>query len=174
MRLARPVLFLLLLGWLSGCASTAGAPAPAAALESDRLQRRFAAGELVQLLREEGYGTVEALEDDGVRFKAGGMSYVLTIYDDGDLQLYFGLTGIAVSQQVVNEWNRTRRLTRAYLDSELDPVLEADLLSDSGLRDRLGAAARRKMETEDDIDQRILALEGHYDEVIEAHRARPS
>lgn len=46
------------------------------------------------------------------------------------------------------------------------------LLRDAALRERLGAAARRKMEREYNIDRRILALEGHYDEVIEAHADR--
>lgn len=48
------------------------------------------------------------------------------------------------------------------------------LLGDAALRGRLGASARTKMEREYDIDRRIVALEGHYDAVIEAHRARTS
>jgi hypothetical protein len=128
MTFARIFALVLLMGLLEACAS-AGMGAPGAG----ELQRRFSAGEIVEILQDEGYGSVAPLAGDGVRFKADGMSYVLTIYEDGDLQLYFGLTGIAVSPGVVNEWNRTRRLTRAYLDSELDPVLETDLLSDAGI-----------------------------------------
>jgi len=128
----RPIVLILALGLLAGCASTGLAPGGRSAA-GDALQRRFTAPEIAEVLRDEGYGSVEEIEDDGVRFKAAGMSYVLTIYDDGDLQLYFGLTGIGVAPEVVNEWNRTRRLTRAYVDSDSDPVLEADLLSDAGL-----------------------------------------
>lgn len=130
MRFARSWALAVLLGLLQGCASP-GAGAPASITEG--LQRRFTAGQIAEVLRAEGYASVETLTGEGVRFETQGMSYVLTVYEDGDLQLYFGLTGIAVAPEVVNEWNRTRRLTRAYLDSEHDPVLEADLLSDAGL-----------------------------------------
>ncbi|MGI9590867.1 MAG: YbjN domain-containing protein [Myxococcota bacterium] len=132
MPVTRTIALALALALLVGCAST-GSVRGGQALAADSLQRRFSAFEIASLLRAEGYGTVEEIGDEAVRFKAAGMSYVLTIYDDGDLQLYFGLTGIEVAPEVVNEWNRTRRLTRAYLDSESDPVLESDLLSDAGL-----------------------------------------
>ena len=33
----------------------------------------------------------------------------------------------------INEWNRTKRLSRAYIDSEGDIALEADLLANGGL-----------------------------------------
>ena len=100
---------------------------------SDELRRRFSPEEIAGVLRDEGYGSGELLDEENVRFKAAGMTYVLTIYEDGDLQLYFGLTGIAVTADVVNEWNRTKRLSRAYLDVDQDPVLETDLLSDAGM-----------------------------------------
>ncbi|MBU0552868.1 glycosyltransferase [Myxococcota bacterium] len=45
------------------------------------------------------------------------------------------------------------------------------LLSDEVLQARLGAAARRKMEREYDIRQRVNALEDIYDQAIEARRA---
>jgi glycosyltransferase involved in cell wall biosynthesis len=46
------------------------------------------------------------------------------------------------------------------------------LLCDAALRRRMGIAAREKMEREYDIVARIAALENHYDEVVEARRAR--
>jgi glycosyltransferase involved in cell wall biosynthesis len=46
------------------------------------------------------------------------------------------------------------------------------LLSDPGLRTRMGAAAREKMEREYDIVQRVDALEDHYDAVLVEHRTR--
>ncbi|GHA81905.1 hypothetical protein GCM10009069_01230 [Algimonas arctica] len=33
----------------------------------------------------------------------------------------------------MNTWNRTKRLSRAYIDLEGDPVVEADLLADRGI-----------------------------------------
>ncbi len=133
MTLARPFALILVLALLQGCVSHRPAGATAQTQVVEGLQRRFTAPEIAEVLAAEGYGSVERITDEAVRFKASGMSYILTIYEDGDLQLYFGLTGIAVVADVVNEWNRTRRLTRAYLDAERDPVLESDLLSDAGL-----------------------------------------
>ena len=92
---------------------------------------------LMDLLRGEGYGQVEQLDSGGIRFKGNGVSYVLFRYDDGDLQLYYGLTGVRLDAAQINEWNRTRRLSRAYLDSDGDPVLEADLLANAGLTPRV-------------------------------------
>ena len=57
------------------------------------------------------------------------------VYDDGDLQLYFGLTGYTLTIADMNDWNREHRLTRAYLDGDNDPVLEADLLANAGYSD---------------------------------------
>jgi len=128
MGIVRTTSFALLVGVLLGCV----APPQVAPPGSDALRRRFSAEEVGEVLREEGYGSV-SVQGTNVSFKADGMSYLLSIYEDGDLQLYFGLTGIEVAPEVVNEWNRTRRLTRAYLDTENDPVLETDLLSDAGL-----------------------------------------
>lgn len=46
------------------------------------------------------------------------------------------------------------------------------LLNDAALRQRLGAAARAKMEREYDIRERLARLEDHYDEAIAMHAAR--
>lgn len=132
MKLARLLVCILALGLLQGCAARGPSAAATPGYSTDALQRRFSATEIADVLHAEGYASVEALGEDAVRFEVEGMSYLMTIYDDGDLQLYFGLTGIDVGPEVVNEWNRTRRLTRAYLDAEYDPVLETDLLSDRG------------------------------------------
>jgi hypothetical protein len=95
---------------------------------------RPAEPELVKILQSEGYGSIERLSKGGIRFKANGMPFVLFRYDDGDLQLYYGISGVRLPVQAVNDWNRTRRLSRAYLDRDGDPVLEADLLANAGLQ----------------------------------------
>jgi hypothetical protein len=103
--------------------------------ESPKL-RHYAVGELAELVRSEGYGSVR-VEENRVAFKADGSQYLLFLYDDGDLQLYYGLTGVSISTDDINSWNRHRRLSRAYIDSEQDPVLEADLLANAGVNDRI-------------------------------------
>ena len=42
------------------------------------------------------------------------------------------MTGFDISLATINEWNAQRRLVRAYIDFENDPVLEGDLLANAG------------------------------------------
>ena len=86
----------------------------------------------VEILRNDGYRAVEISEDRVITIKVDGTTYALYVYDDDDLQLYFGVTGYELMPEHMNEWNRTKRLSRAYLDDENDPILEADLLANAG------------------------------------------
>ena len=94
---------------------------------------RFTDAEVKKVLRDEGYGSVRIIEEGEIRFKAAGNIYVLYNHDDGDLHLYFGSTGLKLNYEDMNEWNRTTRLSRAYLDNDMDIALETDLLSNAGL-----------------------------------------
>ncbi|NTV10739.1 MAG: YbjN domain-containing protein [Zoogloea sp.] len=93
---------------------------------------KFSDSELVQMLKDEGYGSVKT-SDGKIIVKIDGRSYFLFNNMGGDLQAYYGTSGVNISTKDINDWNRTKRLSRAYLDSDNDPVLEADLLSDGGL-----------------------------------------
>jgi hypothetical protein len=105
--------------------------APAA--QAADLQARFTDNELIQILKGEGYSTASNLKPGAISLKIEGKSYVLFNGKDGDLQLYYGIGGAKVNAEDMNTWNRTKRLSRAYLDSDKDPVLESDLMSDAGL-----------------------------------------
>ncbi len=100
---------------------------------ADRRYASFDDKQLELILEQGGYAPVTILESGLLQFDANGTTYTLYRYDDGDLQLYFGLTGVHVSYLDINEWNATRRLSRSYLDGDDDPVLEADLLSNGSL-----------------------------------------
>ena len=52
---------------------------------------------------------------------------MLILIQTGDLQLYIGFKGVRASVNRINEWNRTHRFSRAYIDKDNDPVLESDL-----------------------------------------------
>ncbi len=99
----------------------------------NKMVERFSDAEVKQLLRDEGYDSVRITEEGEFRFKAAGNIYLLYNHEDGDLHLYFGSTGYKLSYEDINEWNRTTRLSRAYLDQEMDLVLETDLLSNAGM-----------------------------------------
>ena len=97
------------------------------------LAERFSDQQLVNILKAEGYSSVEVLDPGEILIKINGRPYMLFVEKDGDLRAYYGISGVKVSCEDVNTWNRTRRLSRAFLDDENDPVLESDLLANGGL-----------------------------------------
>lgn len=97
--------------------------APATQSESPR---QFTLAEAIKLLDDEGFKIKKAGSNKAV-IKSNGRTFVLYRFDDGDFQMYYGVTGIEVTPRDINEWNRDKRLSRAYLDNENDPVLESDL-----------------------------------------------
>lgn len=107
--------------------------APAHAFAETVLTDRYSDAELMQIISDEGYSAVSKIEDGAIRIKINGNVYILFNKDDGDLQTYYAVAGTNISYADINEWNRTKRLSRAYLDSDQDPVLEADLLANGGL-----------------------------------------
>lgn len=95
--------------------------------------QKFSDPELVRILKDDGYQSVRKVRDGVIVIKVDGRAYVLVNLPDGDLQAYYAIGNATITYEDINEWNRTKRLSRAYLDSDRDPVLEADLLSNAGL-----------------------------------------
>ena len=126
--------FLVGLALLAVAASSCSGPASAKPATSEL--RHYSVTELVRILEAEGYGSVTAKETH-VSFKADGRHFTLFRYPDGDLQMFFGIAGPRVPLEDMNRWNREYRLSRAYVDDEQDPVLEADLLANAGLNARI-------------------------------------
>lgn len=100
---------------------------------SSDLVESFTDEEALEILQSEGYGSVEIIKPGKIRFKVEGKISVLNLYEDGDMRMYFGSTGVELSYKAINEWNRTTRLSRAYLDSDRDIALETDLLATAGI-----------------------------------------
>ncbi len=105
---------------------------PVAVSADEHLKKHYTDQELIDILKNDGYRAVEPSEDRVIRVKVDGLTYYIYVYDDDDLQLYFGVTGYSLDAEDMNTWNRTKRLSRAYLDEEGDPILEADLLANAG------------------------------------------
>ena len=105
---------------------------PLVAVGQGELQKSYTDEELVEILNEDGYRAVDISEERVITIRVDGLTYVLFVYEDDDLQLYFGVTGYELDADDMNTWNRTKRLSRAYIDDENDPVLEADLLANAG------------------------------------------
>ena len=100
------------------------------------LVNKYSDDNLIQIVKNEGYSAVEKINDGMIRIKVDGAGLVLFNKEDGDLQLYYSIGGAKVTTDDMNEWNRTKRLSRAYLDSDNDPTLESDLLANAGMTEK--------------------------------------
>jgi hypothetical protein len=98
----------------------------------DALKTKFTDGELLGIVQREGY-SAELSKEGLIIIMIDGSKYLLYNLEDGDLQLFYGISDVNVTFEDINEWNRTKRLSRAYLDSENDPCIECDLLANAGL-----------------------------------------
>lgn len=106
---------------------------PVYAFAASTLTDKYSDDEVVQIIKDEGYSAVTRAKKGLIVVKIDGRAYTLINMSDGDLQCYYGMSGVKVSYEDINIWNRTKRLSRAYIDSHEDPVLESDLLSNGGL-----------------------------------------
>lgn len=127
-------------GWalaLGLLVATASVPVDAESPRRVASAKPFTTDQLVTVLRQAGYVDIEAETDTQIHFKRSGQIFYLNRYPDGDLVLYFGLTGYThLGPGDFNAWNREKRLTRAYQDSDGDAILESDMLFDGGLTAR--------------------------------------
>jgi len=98
----------------------------------------------------QGYGDA-TLETQGngqprIAGKVGGVPYQVFFLncDSGaceDLNFYAGFSGVKPTMDSMNAWNRDKRFGRAYLDSDLDAVIEYDINLEYGVaRENLNAA----------------------------------
>jgi len=88
--------------------------------------------QLLKVMQEGGYSVV-LNERKNLSWQIDGKRAVIFVNDGGkSLQFYAGFTGI-VDLQVLNEWNKSKRYSRSYLDSAGDPSLELDLDLDGGV-----------------------------------------
>jgi hypothetical protein len=111
--------------------------ASAGAAQSDCLFKEYDINDLAAILQGEGYGSIEILSGGQIKFKVEGLPYLLTLMEDGDLQMFCGFAGARLAFEDINEWNQKTRLTTAYIDTEQDPVMTSDLLASAGINEEI-------------------------------------
>lgn len=96
-------------------------------------RERITAEQLNGLLRDKGMeGQVN--ERGNVVVNNGGSKIVFFISGQ-TMQAYYGLSGTKATINTVNEWNKTKRFGRAYIDAENDPCVELDYDLEGGVSD---------------------------------------
>ena len=93
------------------------------------------AEEIAQVLRDKGYRaeiTVDGVGDPMVRSAADGANFGVYFYGCANgrcssLQFAVGFDGDPLTHETINRWNAEHRFGRAYLDGEMDPIMEMDV-----------------------------------------------
>ncbi len=145
-----------------GAPDDGSAPDPTPAPNSGRgtsveVIESISALDLQAILQEEGYHcTID--KDGDLSWKVEGVNCVLSRSGDGAvLQFHVGFKAPRTTLAKVNEWNKSKRFSRSYLDAENDPTLELDL-------DLAGGVARKRIV--DFLQTCVVSLRGWREEVL--------
>ena len=113
-------------------AATVGLPA-AHAGQDQAIITSITADQLKTILKEEGYA-VSTDQDGDLLWKIEGYRTYLIVSDKGQyVQFQSSFEETEATIEKVNEWNKTKRYSRSYLDDDQDPILELDLDLEGGI-----------------------------------------
>lgn len=102
-------------------------------VSAQAMRERITAEQLNGLLRDKGMeGQVN--ERGNVVVNNGG-SKIIFFISGQTMQAYYGLSGTKATVNTVNEWNKSKRFGRAYIDAENDPCVELDYDLEGGVSD---------------------------------------
>ena len=83
---------------------------------------------LKEILQDEGFTNIEVDEDGDILMKMEGSKVLFLIAkDEAAIQFSYAVAGSNADMQKVNQWNVSKRFSRAFMDDENDPHLELDL-----------------------------------------------
>ncbi len=105
----------------------------AAPVSAQQTRDRITAEQLTGLLRDKGMES-QVNERGNVVVTVNGSKIVFFISGQ-TMQAYFGLRGTKANMNMINEWNKTKRFGRAYLDADNDPCVELDYDLEGGVSD---------------------------------------
>jgi Putative bacterial sensory transduction regulator len=102
---------------------------------------------VVRALQAGGYKAIltkDSTGDPKIESASSGAKFIINFYgctknvDCRTLTFYAGWTSSNTSMNQMNEWNKTKRFSRGYIDKDGDPVMEFDLdLDDGGMSESL-------------------------------------
>ena len=102
---------------------------------------------VIAALQAGGYKAVldkDSTGDPRIESAASGAKFLITFYgctanrNCKTVTFYAGWTGTKATLGDMNEWNKNKRFSRAYIDKDGDPVIELDVdLDDGGMSQAL-------------------------------------
>lgn len=123
---------------------------------------------VASVIRDKGF-TVELTKDgDGdpmIKAEVDGTKFAVFFYgctngkNCATISFYAGWTGSGADLAKVNEWNRTQRFGRAYLDKDNDPCIQMEVdLDDGGMS---------KLLFEDNVEFWMAVMQGYSKFIFE-------
>jgi hypothetical protein len=102
-------------------------------LQAQEVFEKLSTAQLESVFKKEGYSyTVD--KDGDIIWKLEGVRTLATRQSEGAcLTLRLSFENDSTTLAKVNDWNRTKRYARSYLDNDGDPVLQADLDLEGGV-----------------------------------------
>lgn len=124
----------------SGCQSTGSVAAhddagTASGNDDQRIVENLTAEEMKRYFTDEGFTNVRIDQDGEVIVRMHGVQIVAFVRknDHPVLRYYFAIAGTDTTLVDLDEWNRQRYFTKAYMDDEGDPVLEMVVHLEGGI-----------------------------------------
>ena len=97
------------------------------------VRQRITLWEISETMKQEGYA-VTIRDESYVEWRIDGRKSHIFVADDGrSLQFHTAFLDTQTTLATVNEWNRSKKYSRSYLDKDGDPHLELDLDLSGGI-----------------------------------------
>jgi hypothetical protein len=100
---------------------------------TEELVSTITTDQMKTIMQGEGY-VVEKTPGGNLLWKIDGLKTVVSTAADGKSVLFYAcVQGSNATLKTLNEWNRTKKYSRTYLDSDGDACLESDLVIAGGV-----------------------------------------
>lgn len=108
--------------------SLGGAAQKEAGQKAANIVEEVTTADMKRILRKEGFEVLKVDDDGDIIFKMEGVRvYFIKSQAGNAIFLRAAWSGSDANLASINQWNMGKRYSRAYLDDDGDPVLQADL-----------------------------------------------
>ena len=124
---------LVMMFFVSGVLLTPAVAQQPARAATPRVIQTISAAQLHALMQRQGH-TVEIDADGAILWDQDGYrTWLFVANDQKSIQFFVAFQNETANLNKVNEWNRTRKYGRSYLNNNGDPRFEKDLNLDGGI-----------------------------------------